>query len=69
MNPSIPKQTRLILRVIDVTLEVSDLISNLPNQLVIFSFLLLDCQASLLLIFWLLFSLLVIVDDLDLSYL
>ena len=66
---SIPKQTRLILRVIDGTLEVSDLVSNLPNQLVIFSFLLLDCQASLLLIFWLLFSLLVIVDDLDLSYL
>ena len=66
---SIPKQTRLILRVIDGTFEVSDLVSNLPNQLVIFSFLLLDCQASLLLIFWLLFSLLVIVDDLDLSYL
>lgn len=66
---SIPKQTRLILRVIDGTFEVSDLVSNLPNQLVIFSFLLLDCQASLLLIFWLLFNLLVIVDDLDLSYL
>jgi hypothetical protein len=61
MNLSIPKQFRLILRVIDVTLEVSDLISNLQHQLVIFGFLLFYCQASFLLILRLLRSFLYIV--------
>jgi hypothetical protein len=67
MNPSIPKEFRLILRVIDVSLIAYDLFDNLQHQVIIFGFLLLDCQVSLLLLPRLLLLRFPVVDDLELS--